>query len=299
MTRPVQTAKQKPNTVEALKRERDRFVALAFCAADVLIEADTNCRITYAAGATVAITGYPSDQIIGDSLLDIIAPDDRPILSEMIHGMTVGKRLKPMAVRLVGPRGITPKLMLTGYVLPNLPKSLFFALRPAAEGDQAGEPGSKEIDRETGLFKTQPFLNRAAKRVAGAKAGNEEIELTMLRLENFAGLGESLGVKAREQLLKTVAACLKVTAAPGDTVARFDDENYGLLHAPDADIDDLKSRIEGHLKAANPSGTRVAVATGTVPTDIANVGADDFIKTRGAGVGEDVELSRHSFRGQL
>ncbi len=45
MNRPAHAAQPKPSLVESLKRERDRFVALAFCAADVLIEADAECEI--------------------------------------------------------------------------------------------------------------------------------------------------------------------------------------------------------------------------------------------------------------
>ncbi len=39
-------AQAKPEYIETLKKERDRFVALAFCAADVLFEVDENRAIT-------------------------------------------------------------------------------------------------------------------------------------------------------------------------------------------------------------------------------------------------------------
>ncbi|MCZ6863393.1 MAG: PAS domain-containing protein, partial [Alphaproteobacteria bacterium] len=107
MTNPAKATRPKSTHIESLKRERDRFVALAFCAADVLIEADADCKVTFAAGATVAMTGYSSDQFIGDSLLQIIAPDDRPILGELIRGMAVGKRLQPVPIQLIGPKGLT------------------------------------------------------------------------------------------------------------------------------------------------------------------------------------------------
>ncbi len=172
MTNPAKASHQKSTYVESLKRERDRFVALAFCAADVLIEADADCKITYAAGATVGVTGYPSDDLIGDSLLEIIAPDDRPILRELIRGMTVGKRLQPIPIRLIGPKGLTPQLLLTGYVLPNLPGSLFFALRPWTEGNQSDEKSAKSRDKESGLYKTGSFLEQVEK-----IGGNLDVQL--------------------------------------------------------------------------------------------------------------------------
>ena len=51
-------AHAKPGYPEALKKEPDRLVALAFCAADVLFEVYENRTINYAAGATQALTGY-------------------------------------------------------------------------------------------------------------------------------------------------------------------------------------------------------------------------------------------------
>ena len=41
-----------PEYVDTLKKERDRFVALDFCAADILFEVDVDQLSTYAAGAT-------------------------------------------------------------------------------------------------------------------------------------------------------------------------------------------------------------------------------------------------------
>jgi len=280
MTSPARAAQSKPSVVESLKRERDRFVALAFCAADVLIEADADCGITYAAGATVGVTGYPADQLVGDSLLKIVAPDDRPILRELIRGMTVGKRLQPIPIRLIGPKGLTPKLLLTGYVLPNLPDSLFFALRPWTEGNGSDDKNPKGRDKESGLYKTDAFLEQVEKRIESAKSQNENIEFTTLRLENFVELGKDLDAKARGQLLKTIGACLRVSSGPSDTVARFDNENYGLVHTAGADIADLKARIEGHLKAAGKAGQDVAVAAaaGTVAADVENIGGGDLLR---------------------
>ena len=50
MNRLAKSTRSKPTLVESLKLECDRFVALAFYTADVLIEADSNCKVTYAVG---------------------------------------------------------------------------------------------------------------------------------------------------------------------------------------------------------------------------------------------------------
>jgi len=46
---------------------RDKFVAFAFCWADVLIELDPSRRILFAAGATRAMFGLKAEQLIGQN----------------------------------------------------------------------------------------------------------------------------------------------------------------------------------------------------------------------------------------
>ena len=82
--------------VESLRRDRDRFVALAFCAADLLLEVNAQGRVTFAAGATLSLVGRTPEEMSGSLLLDMIAPDDRMLMSEFLRGMTPGSRLDPV-----------------------------------------------------------------------------------------------------------------------------------------------------------------------------------------------------------
>ena len=58
--------------VESLRRERDRFVALAFCAADILIEINAEQKITFAAGATQSLVGTEPEVLVGTDIMDLI-----------------------------------------------------------------------------------------------------------------------------------------------------------------------------------------------------------------------------------
>ena len=48
-------------TLDELRIDRDRFVAFAFCDADILLELDRSQNIVFAAGATMALIGHPPD----------------------------------------------------------------------------------------------------------------------------------------------------------------------------------------------------------------------------------------------
>ena len=128
------------------------------------------------------------------------------------------------------------------------------------------------------MFQTTAFVRRAGERLKTAQEEGEDLSLTMVRLQDFTNLFSRLDPETGNVLLKTIAACLRVNAAPGETVGRFDDNYYGLVHKPDIDIGDLQQRIAIHLKAADPDGKGVDVSAGTVSTDVVDIPDADPVK---------------------
>jgi len=76
--------------VESLRRDRDRFVALAFCAADLLLEATVDNEIVFAAGASQSLIGQPPESLVGKSFIDLVVPEDVPLITELLKGMSPG-----------------------------------------------------------------------------------------------------------------------------------------------------------------------------------------------------------------
>ena len=290
--------------VETLRRERDRFVALAFCAADILFEVGDDHKIVFAAGATTALTGVAPEKFVGQPLLDVIAAADRPLLGEIVDCMTAGNRLEPVVVHLKGKKGVTRPLLLTGYLLPELPGSLFFALRLGSEADERKKRSDAGRDKESGLHQADGFAKQATAKVRAAKKRGEDVELTMVRLQNFSELRSRLDDQTSKSLLQSVGACLRVGAGAGDAAGRFDDENYGIVHQAGADIASLKRRIESHIKTAAPDGGGISVETGTVATDLDDASEADVIKALQYTIRQfcdedNVERAKDSLSGDL
>ncbi len=81
----IQKPRDDAAPVREIKVERDRFVAFAFSAAEILFELDSDCRITFSTGATAAILGRTADALIGLAFEDLIAPTDRRLVGELLH----------------------------------------------------------------------------------------------------------------------------------------------------------------------------------------------------------------------
>src|SRR5688572_2810170 len=99
MTNLAQQESSTPARVDAVRRDRDRFLAFAFCAADILIELDKKCRISYIAGATLAVTGKSDAQLLGQPFAGMVAPVDRTLFNELLGGLKPGMRLDPVRIR--------------------------------------------------------------------------------------------------------------------------------------------------------------------------------------------------------
>ena len=77
-----------------VRAERDRFVAFAFCNADILLELDSHYVVTYAGGATVALTGRPSGGLLGLPIFDLVPESDRDVLRKLLNRAANGQRLE-------------------------------------------------------------------------------------------------------------------------------------------------------------------------------------------------------------
>ncbi|HCH56230.1 MAG TPA: hypothetical protein DEV64_03995 [Rhodospirillaceae bacterium] len=84
--------------------------------------------ITYPAGGISALTDYERHDAIGKSCLDLIDPTEKFYVAGRLDALRLANRLEPMMLRLNGPNAQTPRRMLTGYYLADLPGSFFFPL---------------------------------------------------------------------------------------------------------------------------------------------------------------------------
>ena len=85
-----------------LRSDRDRFVAMAFCWADVLIELDENEKVTFAVGPTAPLVGKSSDKLIGASLDSFIDSSDLTLIRGLLAIPRKSGRIEDATVRLTG-----------------------------------------------------------------------------------------------------------------------------------------------------------------------------------------------------
>lgn len=264
--------------VESLKRDRDRFVALAFCAADLLLEVDSHNKITFAAGATLSLLGLHPKELSGASFTELLAAEDRAMVRELVSGMMPGARLEPVPVRLNGANGLTVPLSLMGYHLPDLPGSHFFALRLGVSVVGGAALEGLEHDPESGLLDRASFAEVAGRQIRSAAAQGETLKLTMLNTGTLSDLRRRMDEETGAELMETLGACLLANSAGGQVAGRLDDDAYGFVHKAALDVAQITSRLEGMVGAADPEGGEFSIEAGTVDADIGEITEADSVR---------------------
>ena len=260
--------------IEVLRRERDRFVALAFCNADVLFELDQDGRIVFAAGATTVITGLSPDKLRGKRLAELAAVEHRKTLETLLTNIQSGDRLDNVAVRFAGPQGPTPVLNLSGYHIKDLSEHSFLSLRMAPPVFLP-DTSNAERSSDTGVLTKGSFAEVAGKAAKDAAAAGEDCQLTLFNLGEIKALRARLDAEAQAELAATIGAQLRAKSLGGDTAGELDESRYGVLHRLDVDVAAVGNEIEAFATKLDPDGVGIRIGRSTIEVDAAGLSEKD------------------------
>ena len=228
------------------RAERDRYVAFAFAAADLLLEVDPAGLIAFATGAAKSIADRDVDALIGANFLDIIQDADRGLAKLMLTTLNQRGRLSPVPVRLSDAN--QSMALLGGCRLPTdvTRHHLTFTILPGI--GQAPAIGKRS--EQTGLLSKDDFA-RIAEQWLNRTDGDYRISL--------------LGVGGLD----------KVREAAGELAAG----RFGLIHRGELDERLLQQKISD-LAATIDLQDRIVVAKHTLELSAPDLTAADAARTR-------------------
>jgi len=239
-----------------MRAERDRFVAFAFSAADLMLEVAADGRIVYASGAARQLLGREPAVLIGSQLAPLIDEQDRQFLLNLLASLGVGARIEPVTVRLAAPAGSEagPLCVLGGCCLPRSEGRYYLTLS-GARLPQAETALQNKRDYQTGLLSAEDFEIRAGDRLKLARELGSEVKVTLLEIVGLKELAEELPPERRAELLGDVGAFLRSKSIGGDTAGRLDGEKYSILHASAIDQDAVAETVRKLAEKAGPEPT--------------------------------------------
>ncbi len=215
-------------SIRHLRQERDRYVAFAFAAADLLIEVGGDAKIIAASGATHAVLGADISGLVGKPLTDFMAADDRPFVRQLLKQVQALHRIDPVLVHVARTDGACSGILLGGCRLPDRADSVFLS---AALVPDALVQIAQPRDGATGLL-TADALREAAHRISGKEADDTR-QLQLVRLDGLSRAARQLPVDRAAMLMQEIGAALRAGSIGGDAAGRLSDEAFGVVTKPD------------------------------------------------------------------
>lgn len=266
-----------PSPLAALRSERDRFVAMAFCWADILLEVDSDENVVYAAGAVQSAFGEAPEGIVGRPLLDLVAPTERAAMRALLVRARSRERSDGVIVRLAGPSGVSAPLRVAGYRLQDLNGHFFIALRHGEAAARTNGFGRRTRDAATGLYDADSFMDMVTEQLASIGDDTDQ-QMSLIVLPGYETLRQRLVETAERDLLGTIGSRLSESSLDGAAAARLGNDRYGFIHHPSIDLEALKERICELTRQSDPLHEGTRIETATIDIDRADTDGDTAAK---------------------
>lgn len=261
---------------DALKAERDRFLALSFCWADILFELDRRRQIVYATGAIQTLVGRHPRDLIGTPLATLVIDAERETLDDLLTIAQKRGRVDSATLRIETARGNEVRFGVSGYQLPDLNGHYFIALRFLDHAPTGRQPNSGQ-DEKTGLHTVQSFTDAVTRHLTAGE-GWQQGRLVVLSLSNFDALRQRLPRSAEDEMLQSIGTRLRASAVDGDSACRLGEDRFGVILDSGDDGAALLERIRRISRHADPNRQGVDIQTTTVPIDGRHIAGEDLAR---------------------
>jgi len=164
-------------------------------------------------------------------------------------GVTVVIKVRGRPFAILGMQSLKPRRFGRDDV--NFLQAIANALASAIERrNEAEEAHHRALhDPLTGLPNRALFEDRLGRALAEQERRGSSVAVVFFDVDHFKLVNDSLGHEAGDELLKAIAPRLKAALRPGDTVARFGGDEFGVL-LEDVSSERSATRVAERIAAA-------------------------------------------------
>jgi EAL domain-containing protein (putative c-di-GMP-specific phosphodiesterase class I) len=253
-----------------LKDERNRFLAFAFAAADLLIEVDAALRIRFAVGAADALAGRSIAALTGTDFLTLFTEGDRAVVSAAMKRLAGRNRMDPIALRLMRPDNTSTGVAVSACRMPFIEGATHFAvsaLRPALAEATIGNDN---------LLDTEAFEKAVLACLTQPEIMGSDPALNLYEVDGVDGLRRRGGESAIDALFNQIGGCLRAYAV-GGLAGRFGANKLAALTENNIGAD-ISKEIAAILKLHDPDGADLHVKELAIALDVADLSPSDAAK---------------------
>lgn len=259
--------------IEALRAERDRFVAFSFASADILVELDEKGCILFMDGAVNGLLGKQAEDFTGTRFLDLVHPDDSTAANRMLSTDLQLDRLDHESLRLNSKFGDPIPFALSGYKLGALKNHYYLTLTFLKSEMSPEELDKRDID--TGLYKRESFAEAAMQKVREAQQHGTEVHIALVDLPELKDLLDHLSQDAASSLIYEIHSYLRQTSFGGDAAGIVEDGAYSLVLDVRTQQNDIMQHLFEMTRRADPDGVGIHPHAQTIAADVPALSEED------------------------
>lgn len=255
---------------EALREQRDRFLAFAFAASDLLLEIGDDGLVRYALGATNQLIGIAPQDLIDKGWLELFVAADRPVLVSKIGNLASGKRCGPILVTMTPgketPRKAGIKVVFNACRIPGRERVVYCTITVANAG-LIRQARAAAVRTESGLLEREAFESAAAETLDATKALGQDVELTFIEFVDTAPFRDRVGIDRWQEFCADASAVMLDGAIDNDSAGAIAEDRFGILHEAGAGAGKkIQRQLQDLAQAFDPSGNGLDVEQATVET---------------------------------
>jgi PAS domain S-box-containing protein/diguanylate cyclase (GGDEF)-like protein len=299
----------------AHKLSDERYQDLFEHSTDALFLVSVEGQITATNRAGSTLTGYDRDELVGLSLVDLIAPGDSARAMEALQQRLAGVERESAEFQMISKSGTPVFVHVTCRLIVHdgRPIGLEAIARDTSERHELEERLRQETmhDPVTGLPNRLLFHDRLSQALSRSSRSGTKLAVMLLGLHGCELGSDGLGSASADELLVELTRRLQRELCGSDSVARLDGNVFGFLFEDVSRDQELVRVAERVLAAVAVAGTvgdaRVQVTadlgiTIVEPTDTAQNALDNagtaMSKAKGIGGGH-FEIYNHPVGSRL
>ncbi|KAF0118802.1 MAG: EAL domain, partial [Rhodospirillaceae bacterium] len=232
----------------------------------------------FMAGATSACFGAKPQEMVGRSLLDLVASADRSLMNDILEKARQHGKIDDLLVHVINVQGKETRTAVSGYQVPDYSDNFYLGLKLSPRPIGPPVKVESKTDRETGLLDKTSFTATAATVATAFARVGEQPQVTLVKIAGLEDLTHKMDAAQRSKVLGSIGQSLKAASIDGDVAGRMNADTFGFLHSKDVSGEAIARNIEQAVETASPEGAKIQPSVMTLDTEAGDITPEQVAK---------------------